>query len=194
LIGWPLLAYKSRMVGQIPIKIPFELTDARRSGFRLILSLLDLPAYPTTVDVGAGGFQGEATTEPVLEILQGKIVCIEADAAKSAALGTKMGDRIVNICGPYGEIGAKEPHDLLIHRHRHRLIAQIFERLLEFVVRDGLMPGGYLICFGREGACLGRERPRHRRADRPRKPVTALLKKHPSWRWDEAVAEIARRK
>ncbi|MFI5015375.1 MAG: hypothetical protein ACHQAY_23820 [Hyphomicrobiales bacterium] len=133
------------MMRDLPIKLPFQLTDARRSGLRAILSLLDLPPHPTTVDVGAGGFVGDTTTQPILDILGGKVICIEADPSYSLALGWKFGDRITNIPGYYGAIGVNAPHDLVVLDIHTNFVPQIFDELLDFAVEDGLKPGGFLI-------------------------------------------------
>ena len=121
-----------------PLKVPFELTDARRSGFRAILSLLPLPPNPVTVDVGAGGFCGTTTTDPILDILGGRVICIEADKARSDALDEKYGNRIANVCGFFGRVGARTPYDLIVIDLDASRINMIFESLIDYAVCDGL--------------------------------------------------------
>jgi len=98
-----------------------------------------------SVDVGAGGFCGTTTTDPILDAVGGRVICIEADKQRSEALAAKYGARIANIHGYYGKIGANTPHDLVVIDLDSNSIPYIFDSLLGFAIKDGLKPGGFLI-------------------------------------------------
>jgi hypothetical protein len=108
-------------------------------------SRADLPYAPVSVDVGAGGFNGETTTDHIVELLGGRIIGIEPDPARCRSLEEKYKGRIEVVNGYYGKIGARTPFDLLVIGIGTQLIRDIFSKLLQFGIEGGLKVGGYVV-------------------------------------------------
>jgi hypothetical protein len=102
----------------------------------------------TTVDVGAGGnlsLGNVYTTDPVLEVLGGRIICIQPDENDCLALKEKYGAKIALVQGYYGTVGVGEPSDLVIIDVDTSLTNVALERLIYFAIEDGLKIGGFIV-------------------------------------------------
>jgi hypothetical protein len=112
-----------------------------------LLSFLPLEEGCTTVDVGAGGFCGVCTTDPILEVLGGTVVCVEPVENLCIALREKYNGRVSVIQGFYGDVGARVDSDLVIIEIDSSDTELIFEKLIYFAIKDGLKIGGFIIAF-----------------------------------------------
>jgi hypothetical protein len=107
--------------------------------------MLPIKRGGTTVDVGAGGFAGVITTDPVLEIVGGRVICIEQDERLCVGLKQKYGGNVSIVHGYYGDVGAGEPADLVIIDTDTGTTPLIYEKMIYFAVADGLKIGGFVI-------------------------------------------------
>jgi hypothetical protein len=129
-----------------PANPPFNLIDGPHpSDLRSLLTMLPIKRGGTTVDVGAGGFAGVITTDPALEILGGRVICIEQDECLCINLREKYGNNVSVIQGYYGEVGAGEPADLVIIDTDTGTTPLIYGNMIYFAITDGLKIGGFVI-------------------------------------------------
>jgi len=126
------------------VKVPLELTRTAKSGFRSLLSLLLIDRNATILDIGAGGLGGEQTTDHLVEFFDGRIIGFQPAKVVCDKLQNKYQGRVEAVHGFYGECRANVPFDLIVFDIRPH--AQIYERLLDVALADGLTPGGYAIC------------------------------------------------
>jgi hypothetical protein len=131
------------MASQPGIRRPFNLIASERSGLRILLSLLPIPAQPVVVDVGAGGNRGVATTDHLVD-LGGTIIGIHPHEDICAALRRKYGAELEVIEGFYGKDGVGRPFDVIIIDTMPGFSK--LDELLAFAASDGLRPGGYALC------------------------------------------------
>jgi hypothetical protein len=117
------------------------------SGFAAILNSIDIPKRSTVVDVGAGGFTGRTTTDPLINQGFERVICVERNPQRCDALRKKYGSRIEIREGPYGELGVSCAFELIVFDIDSPLAPLIYDRLIDFAVEDGLIAGGYLVCL-----------------------------------------------
>jgi hypothetical protein len=129
------------------VKFPFNLIDddPRPSDLRVLLEMLPIKRGGTTVDVGAGGFAGIITTDPALETLGGRVICIEQDEHLCAGLRAKYDINVSVIQGYYGEVGAGQPADLVIIDTDTGTTPLIYGKMIYFAIADGLKLSGFII-------------------------------------------------
>jgi hypothetical protein len=127
--------------------IPVDVEKAQSSGFAAIVSALPLPSRPVVVDVGEGGFVGATTTDHLVRLIDGTVLCLEPQKHLAARLADKFGNNITIIDGVYGNTGVKQPFDLIVFDLPSGAIPSIYHKLLDFALADGLREGGYAICL-----------------------------------------------
>jgi hypothetical protein len=133
-------------IDRLPVKQPFELVRTQKSAFRSLLCLLPLHQDAVVVDVGAGGLTGANTTDHIVDLLGGRVIAIEMDAAKSQAVAQKYGSRVESVHAEYGKYGVSTPFDLIV-MDLSPPSSSALESLADFAVSDGLRPGGFVIAL-----------------------------------------------
>jgi tetratricopeptide (TPR) repeat protein len=119
-------------------------------GFRTVLNSLRLPASPSILDVGAGGFLGSTTTVHLAKVPGARTDAVELVPELARKLDEKFAGQINVVNDDFLSYPFNKRYDLVCLDLDSGLIPALFENWLPGKVKEVLNPTGAVIvlCFG----------------------------------------------
>lgn len=113
--------------------------------FEDLISRLGCPHGCRVLDVGAGGFCGETTTQHLVKYIRGEITAIEINEEKALALKERFYPQVVVINGDFLKYKFDDVFDLIVLDLDAKLIPDMFEIWLNDKVYNLLSSNGIVI-------------------------------------------------